>query len=151
MIPALALSFLIVPVLELYLIFTVSHYIGLLDTIAILLTLSILGAVLVKREGLRAWDRLRSTISAGRLPGREIADAALVLIGGALLLTPGFFTDVVGLLLLLPITRPVARRVVVAMATRRALRRGGRRAHGRPGAAQPRVIDVEPVRPPDRP
>lgn len=135
--PALALTFLVVPLIELYLIFTVSRQIGLLETIVILLLLSGVGAVLVKREGIKAWRQLRRTVEAGRLPGREVADAALVLVGGVLLVTPGFLTDAVGLLLVLPVTRPLARRALLAVVARRARRR-------RPPRGGGRVIDVDP-------
>lgn len=135
MLPGLALTFLVVPLVELYLIFTVSRQIGVLPTIGLLILLSVCGAYLVKREGLRAWAQLRATVATGRLPGREVVDGALVLVGGALLLTPGFLTDAVGLLLVLPVSRPLARRLVIAFATRRASRRR------RPGAG--RVIDVD--------
>jgi UPF0716 protein FxsA len=136
MLPALIVTFIAVPVIELYLIFTVSRHIGLLPTLAILLAVSVVGGVIVKREGGRAWGALRQATAAGRLPGREIADGALVLVGGALLLTPGFLTDAVGLLLVLPVTRPLARRLLLLIAARRA----ARRLRHRPGRG--RVIDV---------
>ena len=68
-----------------------------------------LGAWLVKREGRRAWEALQETLETGQLPGQELADAALVLVGGTLLLTPGFVTDIFGFFFVLPFTRPLAR------------------------------------------
>ena len=115
--------FVCVPIVEIYVIVQVGQAIGALPTIALLLVESLLGGWLVKREGRRAWEALRSTLSTGRLPGRELLDAALVLIGGTLLLTPGFVTDVFGFFCVLPVTRPLARRVVTSALARRAARR----------------------------
>lgn len=84
-----------------------------------------LGAWLLKREGMRTWNAFTTATSSGRLPAREVADGALVMFGGALLLTPGFLTDVLGLLCLLPPTRAVLRRSVLAFVTRRAVGEGG--------------------------
>ena len=103
----------------------------MLPTVLLLLVESALGAWLVKREGRRAWTALRFALRTGRLPARELADAALVLVGGTLLLTPGFVTDVAGFFLILPVTRPLARRLLGWLAARRAgvlmARRGGPR------------------------
>jgi UPF0716 protein FxsA len=72
----------------------------------------------VRREGRRAWAALNQAIGSGKVPSKELADGALVLVGGTLLLTPGFLTDILGFFLLLPFTRPIARRFVIAFATR---------------------------------
>jgi UPF0716 protein FxsA len=125
----LLVLFLVVPVLEIYVIVQVGQQIGVLPTVLLLLVESALGAWLVKREGRRAWTALRFALRTGRLPARELADAALVLVGGTLLLTPGFVTDVAGFFLILPVTRPLARRWLGWLAARRAgvlmARRGG--------------------------
>lgn len=106
----LVLAFIVVPLVELWVIVEVGGLLGFWPTIALLLVDSVLGAVLVRREGSRAWRKFREALSAGRVPGDEIIQGALLLFGGALLLTPGFVTDVVGLALVLPLTRgPVAR------------------------------------------
>jgi UPF0716 protein FxsA len=135
----LLLMFLVVPVVEIYVIVQVGQEIGALPTVVLLLVESLLGAWLVKREGSRAWVALRSATITGRLPSRELADAALVLVGGTLLLTPGFVTDVVGFALILPFTRPLARRalgwLVARQAGRVVVRRFGVAPGGRPGAA----------------
>lgn len=102
---ALLLLFIIVPIVELVVIGQVSDAIGLGWTLVILFGDSLLGAVLVKREGRRAWDAFRRALNEARWPGDEVAQGALVLVGGALLLTPGFVTDVVGLLAVLAPTR----------------------------------------------
>lgn len=115
----LAVLFLIVPLLELYIIIQVGQWIGAWPTIGLLLLESAIGAWLIKREGTRAWRTLQGAIGTGQLPGRELADAALILVGGTLLLTPGFITDIAGFFLILPPTRPIARRMLGWFATRR--------------------------------
>lgn len=116
----LVVLFLIVPIIEIYVIVQVGQEIGALPTIALLLVESAIGAWLVKREGRRAWQALKSAVGTGRLPSRELADAALVLVGGTLLLTPGFVSDVFGFFLILPFTRTFARRALGWFAARRA-------------------------------
>lgn len=111
--------FVIVPIVEIYVIIQVGQAIGAIPTLLLLIVESLIGAWLVKREGRRAWQALRETIQTGLLPGKELADAALILIGGTLLLTPGFVTDVVGFFFVLPFTRPLARRFVLYQAGRR--------------------------------
>jgi len=112
-------ALLVVPVAEIAVIVAVGKVIGGWPTIALLLVESALGAYLVKREGLRSWHALRSALNTGRMPGRELADAALVLIGGTLLLTPGFLTDIVGFFFILPFTRPITRRWLQRIVERR--------------------------------
>ncbi len=141
----LVLAFIVTPLVELYVFFQVGGAIGFLPTIALLFAISVLGGTLVRREGGRAWQRLREAVTAGRLPGREVADGALVLVGGTLLLTPGFVTDALGLVLLLPLTRPVARRLVTRVAARRVtVHVGGGGPYDRPPASG-RVVDAEVV------
>jgi UPF0716 protein FxsA len=118
------------PILEIYVIIQVGQQIGAVPTILLLVFESILGGWLVKHEGRRAWRALQETLSTGRMPGRELADAALVLIGGTLLLTPGFVTDVFGFFFVLPFTRPLARRLLMAYAARRVVMVAG--PSGRP-------------------
>jgi len=107
----LALLFLAVPFVEIYVIIQVGHVIGLVDTLAVLVLVSLVGAWLVKREGLSVLRRAQAQLDAGRVPGRELVDGVLVLLAGALLLTPGFVTDAVGILLLLPPVRAAMRAV----------------------------------------
>jgi UPF0716 protein FxsA len=111
--------FVIVPIVEIYVIIQVGQAIGAVPTLLLLIAESLIGAWLVKHEGRRAWQALRETLQTGRLPGRELADAALILIGGTLLLTPGFVTDVFGFFFVLPFTRPLARRLLLWEAGRR--------------------------------
>ncbi|MGH3368742.1 MAG: FxsA family protein, partial [Nocardioidaceae bacterium] len=94
----LAALFVVVPLVELYILIQVGQVIGALWTILALVAVSALGSYLIKREGSRAWAALRDAIQTGRMPARELADGALILIGGTLLLTPGFLSDALGLL-----------------------------------------------------
>lgn len=115
----LVLLFLVMPLVELYVILKVGAAIGVLPTIGLLLLDSFLGAWLVKREGAKAWAAFRRAIEDGRVPARETADGALVILGGALLLTPGFVTDVFGLVCVAPPTRALVRRAFLSLATSR--------------------------------
>jgi UPF0716 protein FxsA len=108
----LVLCFIVVPIVELYVIIQVGQSIGVLETIALLLVISFVGAWLAKREGLGVWRRINRQVTAGRVPGIELLDAFLILLAGALLLTPGFLTDVLAILLLIPPTRAVVRRIL---------------------------------------
>jgi UPF0716 protein FxsA len=126
MVPILILAFVVVPLAELAVIVAVGDALGLLPTLLLLLVISVAGAWLAKREGLAAWRRFQRAVAEGRVPTVEVADGAMVLLAGALLLTPGFLTDVAGVLLLLPPTRAALRRLVPRLAARRLRRRGGR-------------------------
>ncbi len=112
--PLLLLAFIVVPLVELAVISQVGAAIGFWPTLALLLVDSLAGAVLVRREGRRAWTAFRAALSAGRWPGDEVVQGALVLVGGALLLTPGFVTDAVGLAFVLPPTRALVARLIRA-------------------------------------
>jgi len=107
------------PILEIYVIIQVGQVIGAVPTVLLLIFESILGAWLIKHEGRRAWNALQETLATGKLPGKELADAALVLVGGTLLLTPGFVTDIFGFFFILPFTRPLARKVLMMLVARR--------------------------------
>ena len=115
----LAVLFVVVPLVEVYLLVQLGQAIGAWWTIALLVADGIVGSLLVKREGGRAWRALQIALSSHRMPATELADGALILVGGTLLLTPGFLTDVVGLFCILPFTRPFARRVLARVITRR--------------------------------
>jgi UPF0716 protein FxsA len=119
MFAALVLLFVIVPIVELAVIIQVGHVIGVLPTIVSLLAISFGGAWLVKREGLSVWRRFRHQVDSGHVPGRELADGVMILLAGALLLTPGFVTDLFGILLLLPPVRAVVRAATLRRASRR--------------------------------
>jgi UPF0716 protein FxsA len=128
----LVLLFIVMPIAEIYVIIQVGQAIGALWTILLLIADSIIGARLLTWQGRSAWRRFQEAVAAGRTPHNEVLDGVLIVIGGALLLTPGFITDALGLWLLLPPTRALVRRAVV-----RSLRRRGAVArvvlYNRPG------------------
>jgi UPF0716 protein FxsA len=113
MIGLLALLFLLVPIAELYVIVQVTHGIGVADTILLLIGISVVGAWLAKVAGIGVLNRLQQTVRAGKVPSGELVDGALVLFAGALMITPGFLSDCLAILLLLPPTRAVVRRAVL--------------------------------------
>ncbi len=111
--------FILVPIAELAVIIQVGQAIGVWWTILLLIVDSILGAMLMRSQGRAAWRRFNEAVGAARVPAREVADGVLVIFGGALLLTPGFLTDIVGLLFLLPPTRAAIRRIFLRQAMKR--------------------------------
>ena len=115
----LLLLFIVVPIAELAVIIQVGQEIGVWWTIAILIADSVLGAVLMRSQGRAAWRRFNEAMQGGRIPHREVLDGVLVIFGGALLLTPGFLTDILGLALLIPLTRAAVRAVLVRRLGRR--------------------------------
>ena len=118
--------FIVLPLAELYLILKVGDLIGVPLTILLLAADSVIGSLLLRSQGRAAWRRLNEALATGRIPHREVQDGALVVFGGAFLITPGFITDVIGLLMLLPPTRPLVRRLVMRALTRRVERRMAR-------------------------
>jgi len=106
---ALVLIFVVVPILELAVIVEVSGRIGFLNTVGLLLLVSIVGAWLVRRQGLATLRRIRGSLDSGVLPTPDLVDGGVILIAGGLLLAPGFLTDACGLLLLFPPTRSLVR------------------------------------------
>ncbi len=116
----LFLAFLVVPVLEIWLLIQIGEVIGGWTTVGLLIADSLLErAGWVRREGRRAWGALQKAIESGRMPDKELADAGLIVAGGALLLTPGFITDIFGFFMILPFTRPIARRAAAWFLGRR--------------------------------
>jgi UPF0716 protein FxsA len=140
-VPLLALIalFIVLPLVELYVILKVGDAIGVVPTILLLAADSVLGSMLLRSQGRSVWRRFNSALAEGKMPHREVLDGVLVIFGGAFLITPGFVTDVVGLLLLLPPTRALIRSQVV--------RRLGRRVTvgvaGQSARRRPRSYDVE--------
>lgn len=139
---ALLVAFIGVPLLEIYVLIQVGQVIGPWWTILLLVLDSILGTWLIRREGSRAWRALRTALESGRMPGRELADGALILVGGTLMISPGFVTDALGMVLILPLTRPLARRLLAQVVSRRLLGPPGPGNAPRPG---PRVVRGEVV------
>ena len=130
-----------VPTFEIWVLVQVGQAIGLLPTLVILFAEAVLGAWLMRREGGRAWQALNAAFTTCRVPTGELADAALILVGGVLLMLPGFATDLIGFIFLLPITRPLARKLVAFFLARRIHRMAGTRS------AQTTVIKGETVDP----
>ncbi len=136
MLPLLLLLFVVVPLVELYVIIQVGQAIGAWWTIGLLLLDSILGSLLLRAQGRTTWRRFRAALAAGRVPARETVDGALVILGGALMLTPGFVTDAFGILLLLPPSRAFARRGILRGTRTRVLLGFGGAAAAGAGAAR---------------
>jgi len=111
--------FILVPIAELAVIIQVGQSIGVWWTIGLLIADSVIGSLLMRSQGRLAWRRFNAALQSGRVPAREVADGVMVIFGGALLLTPGFLTDIFGLLFLLPPTRAVIRRVFLRQAMKR--------------------------------
>jgi UPF0716 protein FxsA len=105
----LLLLFILVPIAELYLFLTLGAMIGLWPTLGIIVLTALIGAWLTKSQGARAIARFQQALAEGRLPHREALDGILILVAGAMLLTPGFLTDTVGFLLLVPPVRAFLR------------------------------------------
>jgi UPF0716 protein FxsA len=127
--------FVVVPLVEIYVIIQVGQAIGPWWTILLLVLDSIFGTWLVRHEGSRAWEALRVALDSGRMPARELADGALILIGGTLMLAPGFVTDAFGILMILPVTRPLFRRLLTGLVASRLVVLGNLPGTG-PGTAQ---------------
>ncbi len=117
----LLLLFVVVPIAEIYVLVQVGQALGALPTIGLLLLAAVLGTWLLRREGRRAWQALQTALAERRVPTREVADGALVIVGGAFLLTPGFLTDAVGLACVLPPTRALLRRGLTSFLAARML------------------------------
>ena len=148
---------LLIPLLEIATIIAVGNLVGPWWTFGSLIFLSVIGAALVHREGKRTWTALREALRKGGTPAKEITDAGLVLVGGAMLLAPGFLTDALGLFFVLPFTRPITRLWLQAVVASRLLgqfagprtppRNGGPRHTTRPGGGD--VIEGEVITPPN--
>ncbi len=115
---------LLIAVIEVAAFVGTAKLIGVLPTVLVVMVLSTLGAVLLRREGRRTWGALEQALRSGRMPNREIADAILVVAGGVLLLVPGLVTGVVGLVFALPFTRPIARIGLEVLVAQRLLAAG---------------------------
>jgi UPF0716 protein FxsA len=138
--PLLLLLFIVVPIAEIYVIIQVGEAIGVWWTIALLIADAVLGSMLARSQGRAAWRRFGEALQAGRVPAREVLDGALVLGGGAFLLAPGFITDIVGALFLLPPTRAAIRTLLVRRFADRMIAAATRPPRGFGG---PRGYDVD--------
>jgi UPF0716 protein FxsA len=109
----LVILFLVVPIVELYIIVQIASSVGIFETIGLLILVSVVGAWLVRSQGLTVLGRVQGQLAMGNVPGKEMVDGLLILFAGALMLTPGFMTDAFGMLLLIPPTRAVVRTILV--------------------------------------
>jgi UPF0716 protein FxsA len=141
----LVAALLLLPLLEVVVLVVVGKSIGVAWTLLLLVVMALLGAWLARRETGRTYRSLQRALESGRMPTDEVTDAILVMAGGFLLILPGFLTDVVGLLMVLPFTRPAARRLLQTVVTARLLAASGARtdasAPRAPGRGQ--VIEGE--------
>jgi UPF0716 protein FxsA len=115
----LVVIFIIVPLAELYVIIQVGNVIGLIPTLVLLLADALLGSMLLRHQGRAAWVRFNRALAENRLPHKEVFDGVLIIFGGALLITPGFITDIFGLVLLIPPTRAIVRGISSRIVRRR--------------------------------
>lgn len=146
----LLLALVLLPILEIVALVAVGQSIGVGWTLVLLLAMALAGAWLARRETGRTYRSLQRALESGRMPTDEATDAILVMVGGFLLILPGFLTDIVGLLLVLPFTRPTARRLLQTVVAARVLGLGGGSTLGRrpPSAGPPgrgQVIEGEVV------
>jgi UPF0716 protein FxsA len=134
MFPLIFLALIIFPIAELYVIIKIGEAIGLVPTLALLIVDGFIGAALARSQGRAVVARFQQAMNEGRLPAKEAFDGAMVAVGGAMLLAPGFITDAIGLLLLLPPSRAVIRTFIGrSMSKRRASVRFGVGSGPRPG------------------
>ncbi|RLB93308.1 MAG: membrane protein FxsA [Deltaproteobacteria bacterium] len=101
----LLLGFILIPFIELYLLIKIGQFVGAFNTIFIVILTGIAGAYLARLEGIRTLFKVRESLNSGKLPAEEMLDAMLIFVAGAVLLTPGFITDLAGILILIPRTR----------------------------------------------
>jgi UPF0716 protein FxsA len=156
----LILLFILVPAAEVMLVFELSDRVGGLNTLLVILITGVLGYSLARNEGLQVLERIQRALERGEMPRDEIVDGLMILVAGALLVTPGFLTDAFGLLVLLPLTRPLFRRAVLSRIKAR-IATHGPRGPWPPGPPAPgasaqddptpgvQVHIVEPPRPPE--
>ncbi len=107
----LFLIFAVIPVIELALLIKVGSIIGTMNTISIVILTAIIGAYMVKLEGLSVMSRIQKNMQEGIFPAEELIDGMMILLAGALLLTPGFFTDVIGFFMVIPVSRNFLKRI----------------------------------------
>ncbi len=132
------LAFLVIPFVEIYLLLQIGGIVGVFPTIALVVLTAIIGAGLLRQQGLATWQRFQDNLAKGTLPAYEMVEGPILLVGGALLLTPGFFTDIIGFACLIP---PVRKKIAQYIIEKR-LVQAGVPPHQQP-KAQPDVIEGE--------
>ncbi len=101
----LLLLFIVVPIIELLILFRIGGLLGAINTFTVIIITGVIGAYLAKRQGLIILKKIQTSIGEGKIPAAEVVDGLIILVAGAVLLTPGFLTDITGFLLLLPFGR----------------------------------------------
>lgn len=132
------LAFLIIPFIEIYLLLQIGGIVGVFPTIILVVTTAIIGAGLLRQQGLATWQRFQDSIAKGNVPAYEMVEGPILLVGGALLLTPGFFTDMIGFACLIPLAR---RKIAQYIIEKRLVQAGVPPQHN--AKAQPDVIEGE--------
>jgi len=132
------IAFLIIPFVEIYLLLQIGGIVGVFPTIALVVLTAIIGAGLLRQQGLATWQRFQDNLAKGTLPAYEMVEGPILLVGGALLLTPGFFTDVIGFACLIP---PMRKKIAQYIIEKR-LVQAGVPPHQQP-KSQPDVIEGE--------
>jgi UPF0716 protein FxsA len=143
----LIVIFIGLPILEVWIMSQVARVVGVWPMLATLVIHAVGGGLLMRYEGMRAWHALTNAYSTGKVPTGHLADAALILLGGILLMMPGYVTDVVGFLFLFRWTRPFARKMIAFFVARRSKQVPAPRRPGRSGGSTGRPPDVPPKRP----
>ncbi|MGD8620170.1 MAG: FxsA family protein [Gammaproteobacteria bacterium] len=138
--PVLLLLFLLVPLLEIYLLIVVGGIIGALPTVALVVLTAVIGAALARHQGLATLQRVQASLARGEAPAIEMLEGALLLVGALLLLTPGFFTDALGFVCLVPPTR---RLLSLWLLKRFMVITPAGQSGRQPGAHQPRTLEGE--------
>ena len=132
------LVFLIVPFIEIYLLLQIGGIVGVFPTIALVVLTAIIGASLLRQQGMATWQRFQDNLQKGEIPAYEMVEGPILLVGGALLLTPGFFTDVIGFACLIP---PARKKIAQYIIEKRLVKAGV--APQQKSKAQPGVIEGE--------
>jgi len=132
------LAFLIIPFVEIYLLLQIGGIVGVFPTIALVVLTAIIGAGLLRQQGLATWQRFQDNLAKGTLPAYEMVEGPILLVGGALLLTPGFFTDIIGFACLIP---PVRKKIAQYIIEKRLVQAGV--PPNQQSKAQPDVIEGE--------
>ncbi len=136
-----------VPILEVWIVIQLAQQVGIWLVVTTLVITAVGGAILTRHEGARAWRSLTNAYTTGKVPTGHLADAALILVGGVLLMMPGYLTDVVGFLFLFRWTRPFARKMIAFFVARRSKRLSTPRRGSGPGDSLPgRTPDGPPKR-----
>jgi len=133
------LAFLIIPFIEIYLLLQIGGIVGVFPTIILVVSTAIIGAGLLRQQGLATWQRFQDNLQKGEIPAYEMVEGPILLVGGALLLTPGFFTDIIGFACLIP---PVRKRIAQYIIEKR-LVQAGVAPQQQKAKAQPGVIEGE--------